>query len=158
MLVPLGVVTVTCTVPLPTGLVAVIWVSELTTKDAACVAPKRTAVAPVKPVPVTVTAVPPAVEPDVGETDVTVGVAARDGAAEEMGGCAERFTAMVLRGREPRPAPEERYRTEARHGKGESARTGTVLPVRAGCPPPPGRRTRPPAAQGPVRCRVRRRR
>ncbi|BCK66145.1 hypothetical protein Srufu_000980 [Streptomyces libani subsp. rufus] len=135
MLVPQGVVTVTCTVPLPTGLVAVIWVSELTTKDAACVAPKRTAVAPVKPLPVTVTAVPPAVEPDVGETDVTVGVAARDGAAEEMGGCAERFTAMVLRGREPWPAPEERYRTEARHGKGERPdRDGAPCPGRLSAP------------------------
>ncbi|MCW7984727.1 hypothetical protein XF35_05155 [Streptomyces platensis subsp. clarensis] len=100
---PAGVVTVTCTVPEPAGAVAVIWVSELTVKEA-CVAPKRTPVAPVKPVPVTVTWVPPAVEPEVGETDVTAGVAASGSTAVMVGGGTERFTAMVLCGREPRPA------------------------------------------------------
>ena len=44
--------------------------------DVAAVAPNFTAVAPVKLVPVMVTLVPPAAAPDVGEIDVTVGVAA----------------------------------------------------------------------------------
>ena len=57
--VPLGVVTVTSTVPLPAGLTAVIWVSLLTLKLAAAVAPNETLVALVKPVPVMVTLVPP---------------------------------------------------------------------------------------------------
>jgi hypothetical protein len=35
--------------------------------------PKRTAVAPVKPLPVTVTLVPPVVGPELGETEVTAG-------------------------------------------------------------------------------------
>ncbi len=48
------------------GEVAVIWVSETTVKLVAAVAPKATAVAPVKPVPVMVTVVPPAVGPEVG--------------------------------------------------------------------------------------------
>ena len=57
--VPPGVVTVMAPVaPLPT--VAVIWVSQLTVKEAAAVPPKVTAVAPVKLVPVMVTAVPAA--------------------------------------------------------------------------------------------------
>lgn len=41
-------------------------------KPAAFVAPNFTAVTPVKPVPVMVTTVPPAVGPAVGEIDVTV--------------------------------------------------------------------------------------
>ena len=62
--VPPGVVTVTSTVPAPAGEVAVIEVAELTVKLVALVAPNLTAVAPVKPVPVIVTDVPPAVGPD----------------------------------------------------------------------------------------------
>ncbi len=61
--------------PVPAGEVAVIEVAELTVKLVALVAPNFTAVAPVKPVPVTVTDVPPAAGPDVGEIEVTVGAA-----------------------------------------------------------------------------------
>jgi len=66
---------VTSTVPVPAGDVAVIDVAELTTKLAALVAPNFTAVAPVRLVPVIVTEVPPAVGPEVGAIDVTVGSA-----------------------------------------------------------------------------------
>ena len=72
--VPPAVVTLTSTVPVPAGEVAVIEVAELTVKPVAAVAPKFTAVAPVKLVPVIVTVVPPAVGPAVGEIEVTVGV------------------------------------------------------------------------------------
>ena len=72
---PPPVVTVTSTVPVPAGDVAVIWVAELTVKPVAGVAPKFTALAPVKLVPVIVTVVPPPVGPAVGERDVTVGAA-----------------------------------------------------------------------------------
>ena len=73
--VPPGVVTVTSTVPAaPAGAVAVMEVVLLTVKVVAAVAPKATAVAPVKLVPVTVTEVPPATGPEVGLTAVTVGV------------------------------------------------------------------------------------
>ena len=52
-------------------------VVELTTvTPVAALVPKSTAVAPVKPVPVTVTLVPPAVGPAVGLSPVTVGAAA----------------------------------------------------------------------------------
>ena len=61
--------------PAPAGEVAVIWVAELTVKVVAAVAPKTTAVAPVKLVPVMVTDVPPARGPAVGAIDVTVGAA-----------------------------------------------------------------------------------
>ena len=50
-----GVVTVTSTVPLPVGEVAVIEVALTTLTDVAAVPPKFTAVAPVKLVPVTIT-------------------------------------------------------------------------------------------------------
>ena len=61
--VPPGVVTVTSTVPVPAGLSAVIEVALTTVKFVAGVVPKSTAVAPVKPVPVIVTNVPPAAGP-----------------------------------------------------------------------------------------------
>jgi hypothetical protein len=70
--VPLGVVTVTSTVPEPDGDVAVTCVSETTLKLAAVVVPKDTLVAPVNPDPVIVTEVPPAVGPEDGEIEVTV--------------------------------------------------------------------------------------
>jgi hypothetical protein len=73
--VPPGVVTVTLTVPVPAGEVAVIDVALLTTTPVAALAPKWTAVAPVKLVPVMVTLVPPAAGPDVGLMPVTVGAA-----------------------------------------------------------------------------------
>ncbi len=50
-------------------------VSELTVKLVAALAPKSTAVAPVNPVPVMVTDVPPAAGPVFGLTAVTVGAA-----------------------------------------------------------------------------------
>ena len=71
--VPPVVVTLTSTVPVPAGEVAVIVVAETTVKPVAAVAPNVTAVAPVKLVPVMVTVVPPPPGPEVGEIDVTVG-------------------------------------------------------------------------------------
>ncbi len=71
-----GVVTVISTVPAASaGLVTVIEVSLLTViaPVAFGVPPNMTSFAPVKPTPVMVTGVPPAVEPAVGETPVTVG-------------------------------------------------------------------------------------
>jgi hypothetical protein len=59
------------------GEVTVIEESELTVKPAAPVVPKQTALAPVKPVPVMVTTVPPAVLPEVGLIVLTTGAAAR---------------------------------------------------------------------------------
>ena len=50
-----------------------ICVPEFTVNDVAAVPPKLTAVAPVSPVPVSVTWLPPAVGPDVGFSAVTVG-------------------------------------------------------------------------------------
>ncbi len=84
--------TPTVTAPEPAGETAVIWVSELTTKLAAAVPPKLTAVAPVKPVPVMTTLVPPAARPgrrreagDDGRRDVGV-VAGRHAAADRADG------------------------------------------------------------------------
>jgi hypothetical protein len=66
-LVPAGVVTVTSTIPTAcAGDVAVMLVSLLKVKFVAAVAPKLTAVTPVKPVPVIATLVPPMLDPDVG--------------------------------------------------------------------------------------------
>jgi hypothetical protein len=73
-LVPLGVVTVTSTVPDPAGAVAVIWASLLTVKVVAAVEPNVTPVAPVKLAPVIVTDVPPEAGPEDGLTLVTVGM------------------------------------------------------------------------------------
>lgn len=53
---------------------ALIDVALLTVNEGAGVVPKVTLVAPVKPVPVMFTAVPPAVGPDTGEMPVTVGI------------------------------------------------------------------------------------
>jgi hypothetical protein len=73
-LVPVGAVTATSTVPdACAGDTAVIDVPLFTVNDAAAVEPKLTADAPVNPVPVIVTDVPPAVGPAFGETLVTVG-------------------------------------------------------------------------------------
>ena len=58
------------------GVIVVISVSLTTVRLVATVLPKVTAVAPVKPVPMMVTAVPPAVVPDVGEMLVNVGAEA----------------------------------------------------------------------------------
>jgi hypothetical protein len=75
--VPLGVVTVMSTVAADSaGEVAVIAESEVTVNDTAVVLPNFTAVAPVNPLPVIVTVVPPAVLPLLGLTPVTLGKAA----------------------------------------------------------------------------------
>ena len=66
----------TSTVPVPAGLVAVIEVSLTTVKSVAAVVPKSTTVAPVNPVPVIVTEVPPVVGPLVGVRPVTTGAVA----------------------------------------------------------------------------------
>ena len=77
LLVPIGVVTRTLTVPaLPVGGAAVKIEVELTTiTGVAAVPPIETAVAPVKPVPVMLINCPPASGPDDGLRDVTVGAA-----------------------------------------------------------------------------------
>ena len=54
---------------------AVICVAELTVTLVAAIVPKSTAVAPVKPVPVIVTDVPPLVGPAAGLMPVTAGAA-----------------------------------------------------------------------------------
>ena len=72
---PPGVTTSTATAPAAfTGVTAVIDVALFTVKLVALVLPKRTAVAPVKSVPVIVTVVPPAVGPLFGLTDEIVGI------------------------------------------------------------------------------------
>jgi hypothetical protein len=63
----------------PGGVVHVIDVADTTTTFVHAALPTVTAEVPVNKVPVIVIAVPPAVEPDVGFTEVTVGSA---GAAE----------------------------------------------------------------------------
>ena len=70
---PLAVVTVTSTAPVPAGLTATIDVLLTTVKLDAGIVPKSTAVAPVKAVPVMVTRVPPAHGPKAGDRPVTVG-------------------------------------------------------------------------------------
>jgi len=77
VLVPPGVVTITLTI-LATwdGEVIVIFVLEFTVRLVPAAVPNLMAVAPVNPVPVTVTRVPPAVGPLLGEILVTFGRAA----------------------------------------------------------------------------------
>jgi hypothetical protein len=70
--VPDGVVTLMSTVPVPAGLVTVIRVPESAVMVPATPA-KLTPVAPARPVPVIVTAVPPAVGPLAGEIPDTAG-------------------------------------------------------------------------------------
>ena len=65
-LVPSGVATVTSTVPVPAGAVAVICVGPSRWKLVAGVLPNSTSVAAEKSVPVIVTVVPPDSGPDVG--------------------------------------------------------------------------------------------
>src|ERR1700682_156325 len=73
-LVPPDVVTVTSTTPAAwAGLTAAICVSDTNVKPAAGVAPKLTAVTPVKPMPLIVTFVPPRVGPELTMTAVTFG-------------------------------------------------------------------------------------
>src|ERR1700689_5346733 len=75
-LVPVGVVTVTYTVPVPAGASAVIEVDEVTMKLGACADPNLTAVAPASSSPLIVTSVPPAAGPLSGAAWVTVGIGA----------------------------------------------------------------------------------
>jgi hypothetical protein len=75
--VPLGVVTVISTVPAAwAGAVAVMAASDCTVKLVAAVVPNDTPEAPVKLLPVIVTAVPPAALPEFGVIAVTAGAGA----------------------------------------------------------------------------------
>jgi hypothetical protein len=71
--VPADDATVTSTVPEPAGLVTVIWLSEPTSTIVPGAVPKATPVAEANPLPVTVTASPPAAEPEVGDKPDTTG-------------------------------------------------------------------------------------
>ena len=71
--VPLGVVTVTSTVPVPAGEMTVRLDPVSALIEVPALVPKCTAVAPAKLVPLTVTEVPPAASPFEGLTPVTVG-------------------------------------------------------------------------------------
>lgn len=71
--VPEEVVTVTSTTPVPAGAIAVIDEAELTEKLVAGVDPKRTELAPPKPVPEIVTEFPPSDGSEEGLRPVTVG-------------------------------------------------------------------------------------
>ena len=71
--VPTEVVTVMSTAPVPEGETAVTWLSLFTVNEVAALVPNFTAVAPVKPEPVTVTDVPPVVAPPVGLIAVICG-------------------------------------------------------------------------------------
>ena len=76
------VLTVTSMVPLfsDAGLVAMICVPSLLTLDiVACVEPKETLLSLVKPVPVIVTAMPPAIRPLFGSIFFTTGAGGRGG-------------------------------------------------------------------------------
>ena len=74
-LVPPEAATVTSTVPAgPAGAGTVIDVVELTVTGVAAVVPKSTAVTPVKLVPIMVTEFPPAGSPELGLTELTVGM------------------------------------------------------------------------------------
>jgi hypothetical protein len=68
------------------GDTAVILVADTTVKLVAAAAPKATAVAPVNAVPVTVTVVPPAIGPDVGEITVIAGTDVADDEASAVAG------------------------------------------------------------------------
>ncbi len=73
LLTPPGPTTVTFTDPVPAGDSAVIDVSLLIVNVVAGVPPKKTDVAPVKPVPVMFTDVPPVSDPKVGDKLVIAG-------------------------------------------------------------------------------------
>ena len=76
--VPVEVVTATFTAPAAwAGVVAEILVALFTVKLVAGVPPNVTAEAPVKPVPVIVTLVPPEALPDAGEIPAIVGTGPR---------------------------------------------------------------------------------
>jgi hypothetical protein len=79
VLVPAGVVTVTGTAPDPAGDVTVIWVADTTVTAVPGELPNSTEVAPVNPVPVMVTTVPPAAGPVAGLSETTVGAGVTGG-------------------------------------------------------------------------------
>ena len=98
-LVPPATLTVTSTVPADSaGEVAVIEVVELTTTPVPATVPNFTPVTPLKPVPVMVTLVPPAVNPEVTVRPVTVGV----GGAVKV-----KWSARLLTARAPRRADRD---------------------------------------------------
>jgi hypothetical protein len=72
-LVPLRLITVTSTVPMPGGETAVIELGEFTVMLAALAEPNLTAVAPLRPTPLMATAVPPVSTPSLGLSPLTVG-------------------------------------------------------------------------------------
>ena len=73
-LVPLELVTATLTVPAePAGVTALIWVALSTATEVAAAPPKVTPAPDTKPVPLRVTAVPPAAVPLEGEMPARVG-------------------------------------------------------------------------------------
>ncbi len=73
-LVPEGVTTVMSTAPaVPAGETALMVVAEVTSKLVAATEPKLTALAPTKPVPVTVAEVLPVVGPVRGLSELTTG-------------------------------------------------------------------------------------
>ncbi|GGT08841.1 hypothetical protein GCM10010207_04240 [Streptomyces atratus] len=97
MLVPSGVVTVICTVPAPAGATVVIPVADTTVNEAEGVPPKVTAVAPVNPVPVSVTTVP--ATPEKGLFVVITGAAAAvDGCVARGIALSELSKAVLLSG------------------------------------------------------------
>ena len=71
---PPGCCTTTFTTPAPAGVVTLMLVGLVTENAVPATPPNVTPVAPVSPVPVTVTGVPPAAGPVLGLTPVTVGV------------------------------------------------------------------------------------
>ena len=71
--VPVGVVTVTSTVPFPGGTTATMVVGDSTEKLSAGVDPKETALTSTKFVPVIVIELPPIEAPELEERPVTVG-------------------------------------------------------------------------------------
>jgi hypothetical protein len=93
LLVPPGVVTVTPTDPLPEGETAVTWVGETLVTAVADRVPKRTAVVPLRPVPVMVTSVPPPLDPWFG----LIGVRNSTSLATQY--IAEQFWGVRIRGR-----------------------------------------------------------
>ena len=139
--VPPAVVTVTFTVPVPAGDVAVMEV-ELTTVKVAVAVPKCTAVAPVKAVPVTVTEVPPVVGPEVGSIALTVGrVAAAAGVTAIALSQAQMTNEMVAAPSKTLcRRPRERDLTSSRMAPGTLHRCPSPIPF-ATCTPNPRRRT-----------------
>ena len=71
--VPDAVITVTGTVPVPSGLERIIWEAVSLMKLVTWIGPKSTAVAPARLVPLIVTSVPPVVGPLAGLTAVRAG-------------------------------------------------------------------------------------